>query len=61
MKANNSRPASLEDAILLCKAIENKCPDFGYHVALTGGCLYKYGDRKDIDIMFPEHLDTGGY
>lgn len=32
--------------------VEQICVDFGYHVALTGGCLYKQGDRKDIDILF---------
>lgn len=39
-------------AIYLCQLIENICPEFGCHVALTGGCLYKEGQRKDVDIMF---------
>ena len=42
----------LEDAVTLCKIIEAICPQFGCHVALTGGCLYKDGVRKDIDILF---------
>lgn len=39
-------------AIILCKKIEAICPQFGCHVALTGGCLYKEGSRKDCDILF---------
>lgn len=44
--------ANLELAIDLCRKIEMVCPMAGCHVALTGGCLYKDGDRKDIDLMF---------
>ncbi|MEE9223077.1 MAG: hypothetical protein V3V40_06430 [Nitrosomonadaceae bacterium] len=43
--------ATLKQAIDLCKAIEEVVPQFGCHVALTGGTLYKEGDRKDIDII----------
>lgn len=32
--------------------IEAICPKFGCHVGLTGGLLYKSGDRKDADILF---------
>lgn len=39
------------DAIRLCKQIEDVSPEFGLHVALTGGCLYKHGERKDVDII----------
>lgn len=39
-------------AIALCREIEAVCPDFGAHVALTGGLLYKDGARKDADILF---------
>lgn len=39
------------DAIRLCKQIEDVAPEFGLHVALTGGCLYKDGERKDVDII----------
>lgn len=42
----------LNDGVELCRIIEAFCPQFGCHVALTGGCLYKDGDRKDIDILF---------
>jgi len=40
------------EAIDLCRKIESVCPKFGCHVALTGGLLYKNGDRKDCDILF---------
>jgi hypothetical protein len=32
--------------------IEAICPEYGCHVALTGGCLYKDGPRKDLDLVF---------
>lgn len=41
-----------EDALALCALIEKFAPEYGCHVALTGGCLYKEGERKDVDIMF---------
>ena len=41
-----------QQAIDLCKAVEAVSPDYGFHVALTGGLLYKEGDRKDCDILF---------
>ena len=40
------------DAVTLCRKVELICPQFGYHVALTGGCLYKEGERKDADLLF---------
>jgi hypothetical protein len=41
-----------QQAIALCREIEAVAPEFGCHVALTGGCLYKDGDRKDLDLLF---------
>lgn len=41
-----------QSAIELCKKIEAVCPPYGFHVALTGGTLYKEGVRKDCDILF---------
>lgn len=41
-----------DEALSLCYAIEQICPPFGCHVALTGGLLYKAGQRKDADILF---------
>lgn len=39
-------------ALSVCEFVENFAPEFGYHVALTGGCLYKDGPRKDLDLVF---------
>ena len=43
---------TLERAVALCRQIEAVCPQYGCHVALTGGTLYKDGERKDADILF---------
>ncbi len=39
-------------AVDLCRQIEVIAPKYGCHVALTGGTLYKDGERKDADILF---------
>jgi len=54
-----------EQAIDICRHIENICPTYGCHVALTGGTLYKDGERKDLDILFyrirqVEQIDIDG-
>lgn len=41
-----------QDAIALARKVEEVCPPFGCHVALTGGTLYKDGERKDLDLLF---------
>lgn len=42
-----------QQALELCRKIEAICPQYGCHVALTGGLLYKQpGVRKDCDILF---------
>ena len=40
-----------QEAIDLCIKLERIAPAFGAHVALTGGLLYKAGQRKDCDIL----------
>lgn len=40
----------------MCEVLESVVPEYGAHVALTGGCLYKTGRhgnavRKDCDIL----------
>lgn len=40
------------EAIDLAKKLEEISPKFGCHVGLTGGCLYRDGERKDCDILF---------
>lgn len=41
-----------EQAVELCRQIETIAPKYGCHVALTGGTLYHFGERKDADILF---------
>ena len=40
------------EAIFLCCEIEAHLPTYGFHVGLTGGLLYKGGERKDCDLIF---------
>jgi hypothetical protein len=40
-----------EEAFQVCVLIESVAPRFGGHVALTGGLLYKPGERKDCDVL----------
>lgn len=42
-------------ALRLCRRVEEFAPLYGYHVGLTGGCLYKEGWRKDCDLIFYPH------
>jgi hypothetical protein len=49
----------LTTAVALAREIEGIAPRFGFHTALTGGCLYKDGERKDIDILFYSHANDG--
>jgi hypothetical protein len=39
------------EALEVCRIIESVAPNYGCHVALTGGLLYKDGNRKDCDIV----------
>lgn len=43
---------TLEQAVEVCKKVEEFCPKHACHVALTGGTLYKEGERKDLDLLF---------
>lgn len=40
-----------QEAIELCVLLEPICKEFGCHIALSGGCLYKIGERKDADLI----------
>lgn len=46
-----NRTWTTSEAIELCCLIESIAPQYGCHVALTGGLLYKGGERKDCDIV----------
>lgn len=53
------------EAIDLASIFEQFAPNYGCHVALTGGCLYKRGERKDCDLVFyrirqVEEINIGG-
>lgn len=39
------------EAVTLARYLETRAPHCGAHVALTGGCLYGNGPRKDVDIV----------
>ena len=39
------------EAVTLCRLVETVAPKYGLHTALTGGTLYKDGERKDCDIL----------
>jgi len=44
-----------QKAIELCRTLEAIASRHGGHVALTGGCLYKSGERGDCDIIIYRH------
>ena len=43
-----------------CKKLESVAPLHGFHVALTGGTLYKEGNRKDCDVIVYRIRDQDG-
>lgn len=45
----------LEDGIAICRELYAELADKGFFPALTGGLLYKNGDRKDCDIVIYRH------
>jgi len=54
-----------QEAIDLCIKLEAIAPDYGAHIGLTGGLLYKEGKRKDADIIIyrirqVEKIDVDG-
>lgn len=40
----------LSHAVEYCRKLEALVAPLGWHVALTGGALYKDGPRKDVDV-----------
>lgn len=54
----SSRQWDLSTALDACEEIENVMSVYGFHVALSGGTLYKSGIRKDVDIwIYPHTVD----
>jgi hypothetical protein len=59
MPRQNTLPEiSQSYALKLCARMEEVVSPHGAHVALTGGCLYKDGARKDADIIIYKHKNT---
>jgi hypothetical protein len=52
---NDQYPITLEDAVQVCRLVEEAVKPLGAHCALTGGCLYRGGSSKDIDIIIYPH------
>lgn len=53
LPANVGTPSvNLLDASDICRDIHAAIVDLDCHVALTGGTLYKDGNRKDVDVLF---------
>ena len=49
------KKTTIQDGIDLCRLIFDNARSAGYFPALTGGLLYKDGERKDIDIVLYRH------
>lgn len=44
-----------QQALQACRELEPIIAPMGMHVGLTGGCLYKDGARKDMDVILYRH------
>lgn len=49
---------TIENALEIVRHLEPKLAEIGYHTALTGGCLYRGGSDKDVDIILYPHIPT---
>ena len=50
---------TLKRALKAAALLEAALSPIGYHIGLTGGCLYKDGERKDADfIVYPHSPDA---
>lgn len=63
MSINFEQAALRARAIKLCTYLEKKLRPTGWHVGLTGSCLYGMGkrDKPDIDIIFYPNNDTDAH
>ena len=52
---DNTKYCTQQDGVRLCELLHEKLQPLGYFPALTGGLLYKEGNRKDIDIIIYRH------
>jgi hypothetical protein len=51
----NIKKCTISDGINLCKLMQKELDEIGLFPALTGGLIYKDGQRKDIDIVIYRH------
>lgn len=42
---------SVEQALVFCKELWPKLEQYGWHVGLTGSCLYRGDSIKDLDLV----------
>ncbi len=53
---------TISDGQKICKLIYETIGDCGFYPALTGGVLYKNGNRKDVDIViFRNRQDVNAF
>lgn len=45
---------TLDHALHLAPHLEEIAVEHGFHIGLTGGLLYKHGERKDVDFVLYE-------
>ena len=48
---------NIQKAQELCRLVEPLLEAQGFHVGLTGGVLYKEGERKDVDLIVDPIVD----
>lgn len=48
---SKEKKVTQDQGIELCRKLYERLKPDGFYVALTGGLLYKDGERKDIDII----------
>lgn len=46
---------NIQKATVVCQKLYAVLSPLGFYPALTGGCLYKDGERKDVDIVIFRH------
>lgn len=52
-------PVTLEEGVDTARKLEEVAKNCGFHVALTGGVLYRGSSRKDVDIVVYPHRKDG--
>lgn len=50
-----NKPVNLLTAVTFCRIAEQRLWKLGAHCGLTGGALYREGERKDADVIIYPH------